>query len=145
LTSDRTWAEDIAQDAFLRAWRHASSFDSAKGSVTTWVLTITRNAALDALRQRRPESVNPNAEAFLHTMASDPLPVDVVLVDEQMEGVRAALARMPTKQRRAVVLASLFGMTAREIAEAEQLPLGTAKTRIRSGMLRLRAELNLSN
>jgi RNA polymerase sigma factor (sigma-70 family) len=143
LTGDRTWAEDIAQDALLRAWHRASSFDSERGSLTTWVLAITRNVALDALRRHRPESLNPNAEAFLQTIATDPPPADVVALKEQMGTVRAALARLPTEQRRAVVLASLFGLTAREIAEAEKLPLGTAKTRIRVGMLKLRADLKL--
>jgi RNA polymerase sigma factor (sigma-70 family) len=145
LAGDRAFAEDIAQDALLRAWRHASSFDPAKGSVATWVLTITRNTALDALRRHRPESLHPNAEAFLQMVALDPLPADAVVFEEQMDSVRAALARLPTGQRRAVVLASLFGLTAREIAEAEELPLGTAKTRIRAGLLRLRADLNLQS
>ena len=141
MTGDPVWADDIAQDALLRAWNGAGSFDPARGSVSTWLLTITRNAALDALRRRRPESVSPHAEAFLQMVAADPLPADVVALEDEMGAVRAALGRIPFEQCRAVVLASMFRLTASEIAEAEGIPLGTAKTRIRSGMVKLRTEL----
>lgn len=141
MTGDPVWADDIAQEAFLRAWRGASSFDPARGSVTTWLLTITRNAALDGLRRHRPESVSPHAEAFLQLAAADPLPADVVALEDEMGAVRTALRRIPLEQRRAVVLASLFRLTAPEIADTEGVPLGTAKTRVRSGMLKLRSEL----
>jgi RNA polymerase sigma factor (sigma-70 family) len=145
MTGDPVWAEDIAQDALLRAWRGASSFDPSRGSVTTWLLTITRNAALDALRRHRPESVSPHAEAFLQIVATDPPPTEVVILEDEMGAVRDALGRVPLGQRRAVVLAALFRLTATEIAEAEGIPLGTAKTRIRSGMLKLRAELHVTD
>ncbi len=141
MTGDPVWADDIAQDAFVRAWRGAGSFDPARGSVATWLLTITRNAALDALRRRRPEPMSPHAENFLQIITADPLPADVAVFEDEMGTVRAALRRIPREQSRAVVLASLFRLTAPEIAESEGIPLGTAKTRIRSGMLKLRAEL----
>jgi RNA polymerase sigma factor (sigma-70 family) len=142
MTGDPVWADDIAQDALLRAWRGASSFDPTRGSVTTWLLTITRNAALDALRRHRPESLSPHAEAFLQIVAADPLPADVAAFEDEMDAVRAALGRIPLGQRRAVVLSSLFRLTASEIAESEGIPLGTAKTRIRDGMLKLRSQLH---
>ncbi len=144
MTGDRVWADDIAQDAFLRAWRGASSFDPTRGSVTTWLLTITRSAALDALRRHRPDSVSPHAEAFAQIVSTDPLPADVAALENEMVAVRSALTRVPFEQRKAVVLASLFRLTAAEIAEAEGIPLGTAKTRIRSGMLKMRAELQVT-
>ncbi len=144
MTRDAVWADDIAQDAFLRAWRSASSFDPARGSVSTWLLTITRNAALDALRQHRPESLSANAEAFIQIVAADPPPADAAALEDDKGVVRAALGQIPREQRRAVVLASLFRLTAPEIAEAEGVSLGTAQSRIRSGMLKLRTQQHVT-
>jgi RNA polymerase sigma factor (sigma-70 family) len=144
MTGDPVWADDIAQDAFLRAWRGVSSFDPARGSVATWLLTITLNATLDALRRHRPESMSANAEAFLQTVAANSLPADAYALEDDKGAVLAALGRIPIEQRRAVVLASLLRLTAPEIAEAEGVSLGTAKSRIRSGMLKLRTQLHVT-
>jgi RNA polymerase sigma factor (sigma-70 family) len=144
MTGDPVWADDIAQDAFLRAWRGASSFDPARGSVSTWLLTITRNAALDALRRHRPESLSAHAETFLQMVAADSLPADAAALEDGKGAARAALGRIPLEQRRAVVLASVLRLTAPEIAEAEGVSVGTAKSRIRSGMLKLRTQLHVT-
>lgn len=128
-------AEDIAQEAFLRAWKHAGAYDPRKASVTTWLLTITRNLAIDALRVRRPDVIDPDAiidltdDSFIYRNS---LPT-VEQSNDQMY-LADALRRIPTDQRRAVVLATLGGKTAQEICEMEDIPLGTAKTRIRIGL-----------
>jgi RNA polymerase sigma factor (sigma-70 family) len=133
-------AEDVAQEALLRVWRHADAFDARRGSVTTWVLTITRNLAIDALRARRSVTVAPDELADL-PLTSEPDPAQVTVLHDDIGRLRAALARLPVEQRRAVVLAGVWGVTAREIAERDDIPLGTAKTRIRIALTRLRDTL----
>jgi RNA polymerase sigma factor (sigma-70 family) len=138
MLGDARAAEDIAQEAFLRAWRHASMFDARRGSVLTWLLTITRNAAIDSLRVRRPVAVD-IAELVAAPPGAFPRdPADVAVLTDDSHRLRAALARLPESQRRAVVLAGMWGLSASEVADLEQIPLGTAKTRIRVALRRLR-------
>jgi len=138
---DPTLAEDVAQEALTRAWRHAPAFDPRRGSVSTWLLTITRNLAIDAVRLHRPELRAPadlDELAGIHHGAG---PADLAVAGEQRRGVRAALQTLPADQRRALVLSAYAGRTAREIAELEGIPLGTAKTRIRAALAKLRTLL----
>jgi RNA polymerase sigma factor (sigma-70 family) len=123
-------AEDVAQETFVRAWRHAGSYDPRRGRVATWLLTIARNAAIDAMRLRRPEPLDPDVVAARLESPVD----DGTLADERL---RAALAELPDEQRRALFMAAYLGRTAREISELEGVPLGTTKTRIRTAMLKL--------
>jgi RNA polymerase sigma-70 factor (ECF subfamily) len=134
-------AEDVAQEAMMRAWRHGNAFDVRRGSVATWLLAITRNAAIDSLRVRRPVTVDPNDLVAVLAPATDPDPADVVALGADVDHLRVALAALPDEQQRAIVLAGIWGLTGREIAEQEQIPLGTAKTRIRAGLRRLRVAL----
>jgi len=140
IVSDRHAAEDIAQEAFLRAWRHAGGFDARRASAATWLLTITRNAAIDAIRLRRATPSDPATLVALALPASAEPDVDAVARTE-LDRVRAALQVIPEDQRRAVLLAAFVGLTAAEIATIEDIPLGTAKTRIRSGLGKLRNRL----
>jgi len=129
-------AEDVAQEALLKVWRHADAFDARRGTVAAWVMTITRNLAIDAVRSRRSITVAPDD---LHRVSgSDRDPADVAGLNDDIEWLRRALTRLPDEQRRAVVLAGVWGITAREIAERDGIPLGTAKTRIRIALGRLR-------
>jgi RNA polymerase sigma factor (sigma-70 family) len=134
-------AEDVAQEAFLRAWRHAGAYDPRRGTVVTWLLTITRNLAIDAVRVRRPVTLDPDTILGLDLAGAERLPEELVALRDDADRLAAALARLPAEQRRALVLAGLMGRTAREVSEVEGIPLGTAKTRIRTGLLRLRAAL----
>lgn len=137
LLGDRAGAEEVAQEAFLRAWRHAGAFDARRGSVTTWLLTITRNLAIDALRVRRPSPADPATLIDLR-VAEGPGPDDLVGLADDVARLGVALARLPVDQRRALVLARFHGCTAAEVSRLEGIPLGTAKTRIRTALLRLR-------
>jgi RNA polymerase sigma factor (sigma-70 family) len=142
IVRDRGTAEDVAQEAFVRAWRYGASYDPRRGSVLTWLLTIARNVAVDRLRLKHPEPVDAELlEAKLRLADSRD---EHAGVDERDE-LRRALATLPDEQRRALLLASYFGRTAAEIAEAEAIPLGTAKTRIRTAMQRLRTGLEVSD
>jgi RNA polymerase sigma factor (sigma-70 family) len=141
IVGDGTAAQDVAQEAFVRAWRFASAYDARRGPVVTWLLAITRNAAIDTLRMRRPEPIDPDSIVALQLASSEPHPDAVAVLSEETARLREALAGLPVEQRRAVLLASYMGRTAREVGEIEHIPLGTAKTRIRTGLLRLHAEL----
>jgi RNA polymerase sigma-70 factor (ECF subfamily) len=141
IVRDSAVAEDVAQEALTRAWRHAQAYDARRGSVITWLLTITRNLALDSLRMRRPNVTAPDALLELVGTSRERGPAEEAVAADESRDVRAALARLPVDQRRALVLAVFGGRTAREIAEEEGIPLGTAKTRIRAGLLKLRGAL----
>lgn len=141
VTGDAAAAEDIAQEAFVRAWKHAGAFDPRRGSVVGWLLTITRNLAIDAVRVRKPVAIDPAALLGYDAATAERGPGEHAELADDRERLRVALARLPEEQSRAVVLAGLLGYTAREIGEMEDIPLGTAKTRIRTALLRLRTAL----
>ena len=101
-------AEDVAQEAMVRAWRHGEAFDARRGSVVTWLLTITRNAAIDALRVRRPVAIDPGDLIAMAPPAAGRDPGDVVALHGDIVGLRAALATLPEEQQRAVVMAGLW-------------------------------------
>ena len=138
ITRDRVLAEDVAQEAFLRSWRAAASYDPRRGSVLTWLLTIARNVAIDAVRARRSTPIDATAmEQLVATTMGAAMPDPTA---RHLETLAAAdhLRRLPAEQARAVVLAVIGGNTAAEVAAHEDIPLGTAKTRIRTGLRRMR-------
>lgn len=141
IVGDPTKAEEVAQEALIRAWRHAGSYDSRRGSVSTWVLTITRNLAVDSLRRKGAQPADPRAPIFLDQQAHRSMPEDVATVAEETNRVRVALLDLPVEQRRALVLAAFYGYTAREISRAEAIPLGTAKSRVYQGLKKVRSLL----
>jgi RNA polymerase sigma factor (sigma-70 family) len=145
MTSDASVAEEVAQEALIRVWRHAPVFDPRRGSVSSWVLTITRNLTIDALRMRRAVPTDPDDFAASAMISLEHNPEDAVRRGDTRTKVRSALATLPVEQKRAVVLAAVYGRTALEISDEEGIPLGTAKTRIRSGLIRLRAAVDQLN
>lgn len=134
-------AEEVAQEAFVRAWRHAGAYDPRRGRVATWLLSITRNAAIDAVRVRRDRPIDPDdAIIVLDRDGAPPGPGF-----EDAEELREALAALPEAQRRPIVLAVYYGLPLAEIASIEGVPPATAKTRLRRGLLRLRAGLGVTD
>lgn len=141
VVGDSGLAEDIAQQAFERAWRYAALYDPRRGSVRTWLTRIVHNLAVDAVRVRRPAPIDPQDLLPLIAAMTD-TPERRVLAGETAAQLRSALATLPQEQARAVVMAAMQGLTAREIAEIESIPVGTAKSRIRAAMTKLHAVLS---
>ena len=140
VVGDHGLAEDIAQQAFERAWRHAALYDPRRGSVRTWLTRIVHNLAVDAARVHRPAPLDPQNLQPLIAAITD-TPERRVLASEASQQLRVALATLPPEQARAVVMAAVQGLSAREIADAEQVPVSTAKSRIRAAMAKLHAAL----
>jgi RNA polymerase sigma factor (sigma-70 family) len=134
-------AEDVAQEALVRVWRHADAYDPRRGEVASWLLTITRNLAIDVLRVRREEPSAPDALVNMLTTVGAEETENVADADR----IRCSLRALPHDQAVAVIMAVYYGFTAREIAERLSIPLGTAKTRIRLGMARLREQLGATD
>jgi RNA polymerase sigma-70 factor (ECF subfamily) len=138
VTSDPVTAEDVAQQAFEQAWRHASVYDSRRGSVRAWLTTITHNLAIDVVRARSAVPVDPDDLPVLLAAMTDSAE-RLAVANDSAAGLRRALNRLPMPQARAVAMSGIYGMTARQVSVTEGIPLGTAKTRIRDGMQKLRA------
>lgn len=137
-------AEDVVQDVFVQAWRQASRFDPARGSIASWLLMITRSRAIDCLRRRGVLTTRIRAVAIEPDSGQCSVvdsPEIAVLGDEETRRVRRTLAQLPVDQRAAIELAYFEGLTHSEIANRLQQPLGTVKTRIRLGLMRLRDEI----
>jgi len=130
-------AEDVVQEIFMQLWRNPGSFDSGRGNLAPWLAVITRNRAVDVLRKRRPQS------EINETVVS----VEPDLAGEADRGraigrVRSVLQEMPAAQRSALEMAYFEGYSHSEISEKTGEPLGTIKTRIRSGLMLLRKALD---
>jgi RNA polymerase sigma-70 factor (ECF subfamily) len=139
VVGSRAIAEEVAQETFMRVWRHAAVYDARRGEVATWVLTITRNLAIDALRLSGERPVDPHL--LIRSLTSQERSDGPGSRYEDEEHLRSALRALPPEQSKPVVLSVLYGLTAQEIADLEGIPLGTAKTRIRRGLAKLRQVL----
>jgi RNA polymerase sigma-70 factor (ECF subfamily) len=140
IIGDSSDAEEIVQDVFAQVWRQASRYDTTRGAVVAWMLMMTRSRAIDRIRSRRGlPPVAPDSWKGLAEMV-DPAqgPELTTLTGEQVTRLRDALNTLPLAQRLAIQLAFYEGLTHIEIAERLEEPLGTVKTRIRLGLLKLR-------
>lgn len=127
-------AEDVVQEAFLGAWRHAAGFDASKGSARSWLLAIVHHRAIDAIRRRRSSDPLPDVDTAPPAALVVPDPWPEVAGNLDAAAVRRAVATLPETQRNAIELAYWGGLTQAEIAERQGLPLGTVKGRIRLGL-----------
>jgi RNA polymerase sigma-70 factor (ECF subfamily) len=140
---DRAAAEEIVQDTFLAVWRRAADFDPTRGSFRAWLLSIGRHRMLDELRSRsrRPQVAGDLLLDQAALSAEEPLPDETLWLEYQRDAVSEALAALPEPQRAALRLAFFADLTHEEVAKALKVPLGTAKTRIRSGLRLLERHL----
>jgi len=139
ILNDVDLSNDVLQEVFVNIWRKIESYDSIKGRLFTWMLNITRNAAIDVLRSKsyqnsqKNQSISEQSEFDIGGKTSQ-LNVDNI-------GVRKVLEKLKVEQRVLIELAYFKGYTHEEIAEIESIPLGTVKTRIRSALIQLREHL----
>ena len=141
VTGDASLAEDVLQDAFLGAWRHAGRYAEGRGSVKTWLLAIVHHRAVDAVRRRRPTNALPETEDVTPAALTVPDLWGDVAAGLDADTVRAALDVLPDVQREAIELAYFGGLTQQEIATRTGAPLGTVKGRMRLGLLAMRRHL----
>ena len=138
---DRAQAEEVTQEVFLQVWRSAGSFDPSRGSALAWLLTLAHRRAVDRVRSAQAQSKRDLAYEAQHV--ETPFDSTAETAQERMEAtrVRSALAVLTSSQRSAIELAFFDGLTHREVSERLGVPLGTAKTRIRDGLKRMREQM----
>jgi len=134
-------AQDLVQDTFVKLWRSADRFDEARGRLDTWVLLVARSLAIDALRRRVLEARTAETTGRARDVSAEPGPDEVAETEDLAARARRAMASLSDGQRAALELAYFGGKTSAEVAELEGIPLGTAKTRIRTALLKLREVL----
>ena len=137
---DPALAQDVVQDVFLRLWRKPRAFDPSRGEIGTYLRLMARSRALDLWREGQ---VRGRASDRLKVLCDTPS-TDPAELDHDGEQVRAALSQLPETQREALVLAYWGGLTAAQIAQRANVPLGTAKSRLRLGLARLRDDLAIA-
>jgi RNA polymerase sigma-70 factor (ECF subfamily) len=140
ITANREIAEELTIDVFHDVWRRASRYDAANGTVLGWIMNQARSRAIDRLRfESRKKRSHDGDVRPLDDVAADPC--DVVEMREQCESLRAALAALTPDERQAIEITFFGGLTYAEAAARLKEPLGTIKTRIRSGLHKLRHAL----
>jgi RNA polymerase sigma factor (sigma-70 family) len=135
LLGSREAAEELTQDVFLAAWRKAARFDPSRGRLSTWLMTIAHNLAVDRLR--RETGVTRPTLVLVDEVPDAPGVDEEALLMERDAAIRA-LASLSDAERRLLARAYFRGMTAREIAESDGIPLGTVKTRLRAALIKVR-------
>lgn len=143
ILGEQSDAEDVVQDVFTQAWSQAPRYESNRGAVAAWLLTITRSRAIDRLRTRRARPDSRPADVVQLDRLADPsaLQDEKVFTRDEIARVRNAVSRLPFLQRAVVEMAYLEGLSQREIAERLETPVGTIKTRARLALVKLREAL----
>ena len=144
ITQDRTLADDVTHDVFVRLWRRPDRFDASRGELASYLRLMARSRALDLWRERQAagraqDRLTAVVERAEQTSQGEP--VLAAMAGERAETVRTALGTLPEAQREAVVLAYWGGLTAEEISRRVDVPLGTVKSRIRLGLTKLRTTI----
>ena len=142
ILTEETLAQDVVQEVFLSLWRDARRFDAGRGTVATYLLSMTHHRAVDVVRREENLRRWRTSDEGLELEADPKVRVeDEVLTSERRAEVRAALGELPAAQREALLLAYFGGYTQREVAALVGVPLGTVKTRMAAGMRKMKAAL----
>jgi len=147
IVGDRSAAEDITQEAFMSIWRSKARFDRARGSVRSWVLSVVRNRAIDALRRGSGQvaKLDHDDESLLEASPAEERTEVEAIRRETSRELRGALATLPDDQSQVIELAYFGGFSHTEIAAMLGMPLGTVKGRMRLGLEKVRAEIAEAN
>ncbi len=133
-------AEEVLMDVYMKAWKNAASYSPDRGCVQSWLVMMARSVAIDRLRQRktRLEAAGLTIENAPEPVSSEASPEEQTVSGQRRARVQSVLSELPSEQREAVTMAFFGGFSHSELAERLGQPLGTVKTRIRSGLLRMR-------
>jgi RNA polymerase sigma-70 factor (ECF subfamily) len=142
IVGHREDAEEVTLDVYSQVWRSASGYQPDRGSVSAWLVMLARSRAIDRLRARGRSGVDDTLESVVEAADPNSTPEQRTIASEQQMRVRAALAELPHDQRQLLELACYSGFTQAELAARLGLPLGTVKTRMRTGMMKLRELLS---
>jgi RNA polymerase sigma-70 factor (ECF subfamily) len=134
-------AQDLVQDTFVKLLRNADRYDPVRGKLDTWVLLVARSLAIDGIRRRVLDVRTAEAAAPIREISSESTPEEIAETMDMADRAKRAMTVLSDGQRAALELAYFGGKTSAEVAELEGIPLGTAKTRIRTALLRLREAL----
>lgn len=142
IVKKREEAEDVLQEVFITIWERASTFNEDKGNVYSWIITLTRNKAIDRIRSKgykTQQKASQDVDAPEFSLEGDNFdPLETTIFSDRTELVRKALTEIPDKQSEVLKIAYYSGMTQQEISDKLKIPLGTVKTRMRQGMLKLK-------
>jgi RNA polymerase sigma-70 factor (ECF subfamily) len=143
IVGEKAAAEDVTQEAFISIWKSGARFDRARGSVRSWMLSIVRNRAIDALRSRagKAPKLTFDDDAVLEQRPSEELTEDEAMRNETAGEIRGALGELPGEQSKVIELAYFGGFSQSEISRMLGVPLGTVKGRMRLGLEKIRGEL----
>jgi RNA polymerase sigma-70 factor, ECF subfamily len=136
------WAEDVLQECFLRIWDHAPEYRAGLAAPMTWMTSIVRNRCLDWLRRPRLEVIDEEGELIGAAASEDPGPLAELQSSAEARALRRCLEGLEAKQRQAIALAYYDGLSHAELASHLRQPLGTVKTWVRRGLLRLQSCLD---
>ena len=145
LLKDSAQSEEVTQEIFLEVWQNAKRYDPAKGSATTWILTMSHRRAVDRIRSSQSTRDRDTRIGFRDMETEYDSVSESVEIRVEHERVGQALLRLTELQRQAVTLAYYGGYSHSEVAEMLKVPIGTVKTRLRDGMIRLRDELGVAS
>ena len=139
--------EDLLQEVFLQVWNKADSYQKTKGSVYTWLVTMTRNRAIDLVRSKGHKQQRQNLDVSGLLLIADPRasnPHAVAVLEENQQSVNSALKHLTVDQQQVIALAYYEGYSQSEIAAVLNIPLGTVKSRMRKGLIEMRSKLQES-
>ena len=142
---DHAQSEEVAQEIFLEIWQNAPKFDAGKGSAVTWIMTMTHRRAVDRVRAAQSSRDRDTKVGIRDYQTDYDNVAETVEVHMESERVKRAMSRLTELQRQAVTLAYYGGLSHSEVAEMLHIPVGTIKTRLRDGMIRLRDELGVAS
>ena len=134
-------AEEVLLDVYMKAWKYAAGYTPERGSVQAWLVTMARNTAIDRIRQKRaqPKTFSFEPEETPEPASGDASPEERTAMGQRRRKVQALLNELPAEQREALIMAYFAGLSHAELAARLGQPLGTVKSRIRMGLLRLRS------